>query len=312
MKEFSTALLREKFVIAPPKSGAKTDQSAVIALSNRLVVPLYDNKGKLSEKLVVRAQNMHTVVRMAARILQAFSHTGPVTGKTNPFNWETAWQGVVSEYEYTYNAARWIAIYHLGKCIFSAGEHHPLLDMIEKCDADNNKDYDFAVPLAENLFVQAGKPYKITHDSNVALSVHFEDQQARCGIILRSPTRKTTFTFTAYPKETKDLNIPQCLGACAAFLEGVQLAFLMGMNTEKIKIGLIERFSKEEKQTREGKKRLNRLADEITVLEKAFRVSYRPEKPDFYHIMMDAEKLGQETLVPPEKPEAPAEDGKSP
>jgi hypothetical protein len=115
--------------------------------------------------------------------------------------------------------------------------------------------------------------------------------------------RTTTFTFTATPKKVgQAINIPQCLGSAAAFLEGVQLSFLVGMNTEKIRIGIIERFSKEEKQTREGRQRLSRLSSEIANLESAFEIRYRPERPEFHHLMMDAEKLGQKILVPPEKP----------
>lgn len=99
------------------------------------------------------------------------------------------------------------------------------------------------------------------------------------------------------------MNIPQALGACAGFLEGVQLAFLVGMNTHKICVGWIERFSKEEKQTREGKHRLSRLRAEISNLESQFNVRYRPEKPEFHHIMADAESFAQKTIEPPPESE---------
>ncbi len=300
MKDFCTELLREKFVISTPQSQT---QDGVIALSNRVVAPLQNRTGTVQETLVIRSHNMHCAVRMTARILQAFKAGGPLTTRALSYDWETVWHSILNDYETLYNPQCWIAIYHAGKCIFSAGEHHPLLDMIEKCDEDNESTYDFSISLAEELFRQTGKDFKIVHNSNVALSVHFENNQGRCGIILRSPLRTTTFTFTAQPKDEMPLNIPQCLGTCAAFLEGVQLAFQMGMNTEKIRLGLIERFSREEKQTREGKQRLTRLNDEILTLEKTFKIHYRPEKPEFHHIMMDAERLGQQVLKLPEKRE---------
>lgn len=301
MQNFTSSLLREKFVIHDPKAGNKKE-SAIIALSNRFVVELETPKDSLDEVFIVRGHNMHSVVRMAARIIREFEQLGPIARRQPPFDWEKAWGSIVNDYEYAYNPQRWIAIYHGGKCIFSAGEYHPFLDMIEKCDHGNNQDYDYAIPMAEKMFEAAGKRLNIDHDANVALSVHFERGEGRCGVILRGSNQTTTFSFVAKSKSSGHaINIPQCLGGAAAFLEGVQMAFLMGMNTEKIRIGLIERFSKEEKQTREGKQRLGRLANEIANMEAAHEVQYRPEKPEFYLLMAQAEELGQRILEPPEK-----------
>ena len=311
MQTFETSLLREKFVIHDPKA----DDKATVALSNRFVVDLRNAKGGVLETYVVRGHNMHSVVRMATRILYAFNQSGRLDKRVPAFDWPKAWDTIVNDYEYAYNPQRWIAIYKDGKPVFKFGEYHPFLDMIEKCDEENDKDYDYAIPLAEQLFKKAGKDLRIEHDSNVALSVNFEDNHGRLGIILRGSNKTTTFSFSATAtKKDQILNIPQCLGAAAAFLEGVQLSFLVGMNTEKIRIGLIARFSKEEKQTREGRQRLARLSTEISNLENAFEVRYRPEKPEFPSLVVEAEELGQKILEPPEKPfgeggKQPEEDG---
>ena len=317
MQTFETSLLREKFVIHDPKTGNK-DEKATIALSNRFVVDLRNAKGSVLETYVVRGHNMHTVVRMATRILYAFNQSGPIAKRVPEFDWPKAWDTIINDYEYAYNPQRWVAVYKDGKTVFTYGEYHPFLDMIEKCDEDNDKDYDYAIPLAEQLFKKAGQNLRIEHDSNVALSVNFEDNQGRLGIILRGSNKTTTFSFSATAtKKDQVLNIPQCLGAAAAFLEGVQLAFLVGMNIEKIRIGLISRFSKEEKQTREGRQRLARLSTEIANLESAFEVRYRPEKPEFPAMVVEAEELGQKILEPPEKPfgeggPQPEEEGETP
>lgn len=302
MKEFSTALLREKFVIYDPAKG-KDNGAATIALSNRLAVELRDSEGRIAETLIVRAQNMHSAVRMVARIVQSFGQGGPLSIRRDGYDWDGAWHAIVNDYEYAHNPERWVAVYHEGKCLFSKGDHHPFLDMIEKCDQENSRDYDFAIPMAEKLFLQKGKPLKVDYDSNVALSCHFENNTGRLGIILRGPTRTTTFTFTGQSEKGKTLNIPQCLSGAAAFLEGVQLSFLVGMNTEKLHLGIIERFSKEEKQTKEGRTRLQRLKAEIETLERAFTVRYRPEKPEFHLLVIDAETLAKKILVPPEPSE---------
>jgi hypothetical protein len=297
MFEFNTSLVREKFSI----HDASVSLDPVVALSNRIVVELTTSKGKLEETFVIRAHNMHSCVRMAARLIKSYETAGPIMNRPKAYDWDASWDAVVNDYEHRFNPQRWIAIYARGKPVYSAGDHHIFLDVIEQCDARSDKGYEHAIPLAEDAFKQAGKIVRIAHDSNVALVVSIEKTSARLGVIMRGPYRTTTFTMTIAAKGVDSLNIPQCLAAAAAYLEGVQLAFLVGMNHEKIKLGIIERFSEEEKKTKEARSRLSRLAGEIANLESAYDVRYRPERPKFQHILMDAEKLAQKVLVPPDK-----------
>lgn len=311
MQELNSSLLREKFVILDPK-GKTNEERATVALSNRFVVDLKKPESEHSEKLVVRGQNMHSVARMAARLIYDYDNTGPISTRKDPYDWEKVWDSIVNDYEYAYNPQRWIAVYKDGKRVFSAGELHPLLDMIEICDHGNKNDYDYAIPMAEKLLKQNGQNLEIDHDANVALSVNFENNEGRLGIILRGSNKTTTFSFSTKPKQPNQaMNIPQCLGAAAAFLEGVQLAFLVGMNMEKIRINIIERFSKEEKQTKEGRLRLQRLNTEISNMEAAFDVRYRPEKPEFHVLVNEAEALGQRILTPPEDKSDSVESGEN-
>lgn len=300
MKEFNTSLLREKFVIHDPNAKTESSDKAVIALSNRVAVELKDDKGAVQEVFIVRAQNMHSCVRMAARIVQSFNQGGPIQNRNTSFDWESAWDSIVNDYEYAFNPQRWIAIYTEGKSVFKKGEIHPLLDLIEKCDHGNDDAYDDAIPLAEDMFKKTGKVVKIEYDGNVALVVNMDKKEARCGVILRGPDRTTTFNFSVAKNDDKSLNFAQCLTASAAFLEGIQLGFMVGMNNMKIQLGIIERHSKEEKQTREARQRLSRLTAEIANLESAFDVNYRPERPEFNKVVMESERMAAKILEPPE------------
>jgi len=298
--EFNTSLLREKFVINAPE--AKAGGTQMVALSNRMVIDLVSSNKKYKERFIVRAQNMHACTRMSARIIQSFNQSGPMMNRNTPFDWEAAWDSLINDYEHAFNPQRWIAIYHKGRVVFESGERNPFLDVIEQCDAHSSEDlYDNSVALAEDAFKQTGKTVTIEHDSNVALVISFEDNQGRVGIILRGPDRTTTFNFSASGSKEKALSIQQCMGVAAAFLEGIQLAFMVGMNNVKRIMGIIERFSREEKQTKEAIKRLRRLGTEIANLEAAFDVHYRPEKPEFKLIVSDAEKLAEKILEPPPK-----------
>jgi hypothetical protein len=297
MKSLNTSLLREKFVIHDP-NGDMDDNGTVIALSNRIPVELRNEKDELVESFVIRTQNMHGCVRLAARIVTSFAQGGALMTRAVAYDWASAWDAVCSEYEQSYNPNRWVAVYNNGKMVFESGKHHPFLDVIEKCEARNKGVYDDSIIMAEDAFKQAGKVIKIEYDANMALVVNLEKTEGRCGIIMRGPDKTTTFNFSA-SGNGKSLNFAQCLGASAAFLEGIQLAFMIGMNTEKIRIGLIERHSQQEKQTREARRQLSRLSAEVTNFETAFKVRYRPEKPEFQSIVIDAERLAQKTLEKP-------------
>ncbi|MEM7618613.1 MAG: hypothetical protein AAF244_04430 [Pseudomonadota bacterium] len=300
MKEFNTSLLREKFVINDPNVLSENKNGGIVALSNRAVIELRDSKNTLKERFIVRAQNMHSCIRMIARIMQSFTQGGPILNRHMPYDWESSWDSIVNSYEHTFNPNRWVTVYNAGKPVFKYGDVHPLLDLIEKCHFDHKGEYDEAVKLAEDAFKKTGKVVKIDYDGNVALVVNYTDREAKNSVILRRPDRTTTFSFSTMPKDEKALNFSQCLTSAAAFLEGMQLAFMVGMNTIKIHMGHIDRHSDEERQTREAKRRLSQLNAEIANLESAYDVRYRPERPELQKVVMDAEKLAVKILKPVE------------
>ncbi len=298
IKEFTSSLLREKFIIHDVKANLDKTSGPVIALSNRMVVELQNHRGHIIEKFIVRSQNMHCCVRMATRILPTYENSGPLSSRTTPFNWENAWKPVVNEFEHDFNPDVWVAIYHKGKQIYHDGEVHPFLGVIEKIDNESKAKYEETIPLAETAFKATGKDVRIEYDGNVALVVQLEQEMARCSVILRGPNKTTTFNYTAQPKSEIDINMPHCLGSAASFLEGIQLAFRVGMDEHKIQIGNIKRRSKEEQFVIEGRKRLQKLGSYITGMEDAYEVRYRPERPLFQHIMNDAKKLAQKIVKP--------------
>ncbi|MGB4107176.1 MAG: hypothetical protein WBK55_05200 [Alphaproteobacteria bacterium] len=301
MKELVTELLREKFVIHDLAAGLKSGQGPTIALSNRMVVALKNEKGETQETLIVRAQNMHSCIRMAARMVQSFISGGPLLDRPSPYDWQAAWDLASGEYEQNYNPQRWVAIYHGGKVVFEKGDRHPMLDIIEKCSEMTKGKYEDSIQHAEEIIRKQGRVLRLEYDGNVALVINLEKKQGRCGVILRSADKTRTFNFSVAAKGGMHLNFAQILGSGAAFLEGIQLAFSVGMNGEKIKRGIIARHSPEEKQTRESEIRLGRLNSEIANLETTFDVRYRPEKPEFPKVLAEAEELARKVLPAPGK-----------
>ena len=140
-----------------------------------------------------------------------------------------------------------MTVYQNGRVIYEdgAGTRHPFLDIIEQCDARNKDDYEKTMEIAKDAFKQAGKLVNIDHDANVALVMKVVDNEGKCGVILRGPNKTTTFNLVATPKGDRDVRPSQCLTVAAAFLEGIQLAFLIGMTREKLRFELIGTTSDE-------------------------------------------------------------------
>lgn len=299
MEDFNASLLREKFTIRDVMPAGDEHDKPVIALSNRLSMPMLSDDGKTREEFIVRAQNMHTCARFGAKIAQEFQDYGSLLERKKPFDWDYAFKSIIRGYETRWNPDIWIAVYHKGRIIYEggAGERHPFLDIIEQCDSRNKGDYAKAVAVAEDAFRQAGKAVNIKHESNVALVMHITAKEGKCGIISRGPNRTTTFNFVAKKKAGRNVKVSQCLSASAAFLEGIQLAFRVGMTNMKVHYELIENTSNEAHQGKDASQKLGRLNGAITQFENLLDVSYRPDRPSLADMIDQAEDFAKDLFA---------------
>lgn len=302
--EFSTTLLREKFILRDLK-GDIISAPPMIATSNRMAVPLINRRGDVVETFVVRAQSMHSCIRMATKLVQTFQRVGPIMAREEAFDFEDAWLSLSDDHDVRFNPARWVAVYHKGKVIFESGGRHPFLDVIEKCDSKNPGNYDNAVTLAEDAFRKAGHNLTISHDASIGLVITVKVGSGRGGLILRNPNKRTTFNFIVEDRGEHKVTVSQCLTVAAALLEGIQLAFQIGMTNEKLRQGLIERFSPSAKEADSGRQRMVRLSAEVKNFENLLDVRYRPEKPEFPQMVLEAERFVREQNSRPPREEQP-------
>ncbi len=279
MNDFKASLLREKFTLNPINKG----EDEIIAMSNRLSIPLVSPDKIDNETFVVRTQNMHSCARISAAIIKEFTERGTLINRSKPVPWNLLWDDCIKGYERAWNPNIWIAVYCNGKIIFQDGKHHPFLDIIEQCDASNLNSYSQAIKIAEDIFAQAGKKVSIEYDSNIALVSHITPEIAKSGIIARSATGTTTFNYTTTPQgdDTQKLHPYTSLTVAAAFLEAIQLAFQVGFLDQRKEFKLIEKYSDDDKKLQRSITRLGNLNRAITSYESKFNVKYRPERPDF-------------------------------
>lgn len=291
MKEFIASLQRERFTVLDPNPF--TDQEPLVALSNRIAVPLIKD-GVYIDNLTVRTQNVHSCIRMAAKIVEMIDEGRIDIRELDKVKWDKLWKEITAGFETKFNPKIWVALYHKGKLIFSKGEHHDFLDVIEGCDF-KRKDGNYAdsIDIAKQAFTQAGRPVIIDYDIDVAMHAEVASDHAACQVVLRNPQQTQTVSFTAKPKHGRDVRVPQCLSICAIFLEGVQQAFLAGVISEKIRLEIIPRGSEEAKQADGAAARIKRLDTSIYQFEKILKVKYDPGRPDFFYTLEKAEEFAR-------------------
>ncbi len=282
-----TSLLRERFVIQ--ENTEVLDGSKLLSIqapSTRMPISL--QAGELPpENFVVRSHNMPSCVRMVCKMIDNYERHGPILPRAKSIKWDILWDECLSNYERRFNIGKnRVSVYHQGKTIFSKGEYHGFLDIIEKCDTINKGDYSQSLEMAKGAFLQAGKDVDIHYDSNVALIAIIGKTEGRCSMVLRGAGQTNTFNYTLSPQKSGErINLIQALSSAADFLEGVHLCYLIGMNNEKIQRKIIEKYSEEYHQTQKARDRINSIVANIRSMENRYNVRYRPEKPNFDYLL---------------------------
>lgn len=277
MDHFSTSLVREKIVFIDDGLGgeALTEKIPDTVRSNRIFLKLLSPSGV--EKVVIRAQNMHSTLRFAARILLRFHRQGSLL---KDIDWAHQWDSTLSEYEKKYNQKIWAAVYINGKSVFKTISS-PFVDIVEQCALLTIDNYDATMDVTEDALKRIGRAVHINHSSNVAAVISNENGTTRCGIIHRGENQNTTFNFTAtggedYPR------IIHAIYAAADFLEAINLRFIIRNVHKGIKKGEVNKVSKEADQAYEALERVAELGERVVEFEHAHKVKYRPERPKIF------------------------------
>lgn len=289
MVEFSTSLVREKIIF--------DDRSRVIpdvidddfdltqfepetVRSNRIDLKLI--KGDEIEHVIVRAQNMHSTLRMAAKVFTNFYKGGGAFEKRAKMpNWEAMWKQSLSVYEQEYNAENnWCAIYMKGASVFKTKDDH-FMDIVEQCALASKGDYDNTKEVAEYALKKIGKDIRITHHNNVAAVISDKPDGLRCGIMHRSERKDTIFNFMMEGGAARTDRIHHAFIVAASFLEGINLGHVVKYWRDQLVQEKITKGSDEAKLMRDSQKRQLILLREINAIEDIYKFNYRPEKPDF-------------------------------
>jgi hypothetical protein len=279
MEDFSTSLLREKIAFiddnTPPDTDVPDDGPNVVR-SNRVFLKLG------TEKVVTRAQNMHTTLRLAGKVMADYYKNGAFTPRLDKLAFDAEWAGIMSNYEREFNPYNWAAVYVNGQPAFRT-KTSPFVDVVEKCALLASDNYDATMKVTHAALQKLGRAVRIEHTTSVAAVLTDNGKNIRCGIIYRDGKRDVTFQFTAVGGDQRN-RVVQGMGIAAALLEAINLRFVVDTLGAKLgEGGSGMKGSADANQHRAATGRLVALDKGIMAFEENYEVRYRPEKPDFFN-----------------------------
>lgn len=285
MFEFQTSLIREKIVIDQTVAfpdRRKADNPVI--RSNRIDLHMVKDT-VISEKCVVRAQNMHTTLRFAARIFLNFhklNNFRPSNG--DRIDWDSVWDQCLSGYEKEYNGDNiWGAVYVRGKPVFSLNEQK-YMDVIEQCALVSKGHYDDTKEVVESMMGKLGKDVQVSQTHNVSSTIAdtVVGEGTRCSMMHRAPEKNMIFTFLLDRGRSRIDRIFHGMIIQANYLEVFNLNFLIQSLRNDIKTGKIKKGSRRARQLHSALNRKEFVKREIHSIESAYDVSYRPERPALF------------------------------
>lgn len=287
MPDFKANLIRELFVL---KNRNKPSDDPQTARGNRLAITCFDAKNENAGNFVIRAQNIHTTLRLAARVARHWYDHGEMaqTGP-NRFNWQHEYNETVKDYEDKWNADCWACIYQNGKLVFAAQppEKSQLFDIIEQVYAHKKGDYKDIALAAETMFKQAGKNISLTYDGDIAMELMGTDSAVKNRITYRDTQGRNKLELLMRQKDLKHikgkaspLKLSECLSVAAVIFEGFQLGFVVGRTNYLLACGQLTLADDEAKQTDHAIKRIIRLDQSINDLTTKYHLAFKP-KPNF-------------------------------
>lgn len=288
MSNFTANLIRERFVLTNNKN---KDTIPQIALGNRLEFECFNASGEKSEKFIVRAQNMHTTLRVAARLARHWYDHGSIqdTGR-NRFNWKREYKETVKDFEEKWNKDCWACVYKNGKRLFGPDipEKSQLFDIIEQVYVYDKGNYDDITVAAEKMFARIGQHISLSYDRDIAMELSGSRERIQNKVTYRDTDGRNKIDLIMRQKDLRyvkgdkgsPVKLSECLSVAAVIFEGYQLGFIAGRTNFLLAAGQVNMSSQEAQHADHAIKRVIRLDNSLAELAKKHHLSFKP-KPNF-------------------------------
>ena len=257
-----------------------TDEPVLEIRSNRLAIPL-----KLADTTyhcVVRSQNMPSALRLTGLIIDQFWRDPSMVHNAANIDWDSRWIRRLSTYEADYNPDNWVSVHLEGEPVFSTGEE--IMDVIHEIEslAAGGDVNDAIIMEASSNVVGALEDLVVEHDSQTAYVFTPFSAYHRAAVLERKGGKTGSFAVSAYhPTPKKPVRLSFFLGFTADILEALTVTAFLERVQNMVNDNSIGSTKITPAQIAAARNRKRDLMQQISGFEKAYKVTYRPERPSF-------------------------------
>lgn len=265
--------------------GDHTDDDAVLSVrSNRITLPL--KAGGISEQVVVRGQNIPSTLRLTALVLEQFNRNPTIFADEalNHADWAELWKQRVSSYERQFVPESWVSLHHEGQTLFTTNPSSQI-DEIERL-AQGGDINDSLIRNVSRRLLADGEPDDVVtqHDSQTAVVfTPFRDYH-RAAILERRGGRTGSFAVSAHhpAKPKKPVRYSGFIDFCANTIEALNLKVFLDRIKQMVEENRIYGPPVSPQQVAGAMGRKRDLMQFIVAYERANKITYRPERPEFF------------------------------
>ncbi|NKD78147.1 hypothetical protein HEQ60_10300 [Haematospirillum sp. H1815] len=263
-------------------SGEHRDEDAIFQVrSNRVSLVL--KSGPVTEHVIIRGQNIPTTLRMTALVVEQFNRNPALFTEdhTTSFDWAEHWKSRVSSYERQFMEESWISIYHEGGTLFSTNPSAHI-DEIERIALGGDIN-DSHIKKVSQSIVGAIEDVVTQHDSQTAVVFTPFKEYHRAAILERRGGRTGSFATSAYhpPKPGRPVRYSGFINFCADAIEALNLKVFLERVKQMVEENKSYSGAITAVQVAAAMARKRDLMQFIQSYERANKVVYRPERPEF-------------------------------
>ncbi|GEO81214.1 hypothetical protein [Pararhodospirillum oryzae] len=273
------SLFREKTTVHQIGGGrpGPIEEGALVIRSNRIILELTTSVRK--EQVVVRGQTVPSTLRVAALVVERFLRDPQIFHRDDPVDWEDLWVRKRSDYDRRFSPESWVSIHVDGRTLF-ATNGSDAINLIEQV-AHGEDLTDEIIRDATRALFSSAQDVVVQHESQTAVVFTPFATHLRAAVLERRGGRTGSFSASAFHGPEGKVRLGAFVNFVADLVEAVTLREFL----ERIRVQMEQSgqssppIPHDHLSAALGRKR--QCAQFVAAFENAFKVQYRPERPEF-------------------------------
>jgi hypothetical protein len=278
------SLFREKSTVHRFGFGGQhADDDAVFQIrSNRVTLQLKSDG--ITESIVIRGQNIPSTLRLTAIVLDQFNRTPTMFSNSaaKPVDWSEHWKNRVSGYEKQFQPESWVSLHYEGNTIYTTNPSNQIEEMERiALGGDIN---DATIREVTSRLLGEDADVVTQHDSQTAVVFSPFKEYHRAAILERRGGRTGSFAVSAHhpAKPKKPVRYSGFINFCADTIEALNLKVFLDRIKQMVEENRVTGPVITPAQVAGAMGRKRDLMQFIVAYEHASKITYRPERPEFF------------------------------